>query len=628
MTKTECRLYMALASRRNSKTSDCFPKIETLAEDIDESRQSASTGLKGLVRKGLVGRFRRCRGNGSDTSNNFILYPINLDGTTESPYSETNQATKNRKSLAQSPEQTASQSEGAPPESAVPPIEAPTAPPTSPASPKSKTGKGTKSNAAPKPPMTDPEKELACKDMLHLVIYLAHGVKYLNTPVALLPTLPHSSTSWFKESKNPITLDANLSRSALAGYAAFKINDAKTTAGEKPVLYAIPKMIGRINNLIDDKMMTTPEVVQYINTMTKNWARIKAELWCAGNMDLDDASLVHSQVIKACKNIDKNLPIDPASKSQAGAVSSSLPGIDLTPIQSDMACRDLAHMHIYLLWGPAAVIPEVMNLATHREMMSAALARGLKPGATMLYNPINAATSAGWTDPQWASYYWTIISALRADRGKALTPPDWRKLMSNIKTLRSKYGSRLWNFLETFDDNYDEIMPDDKNFVIALNESTLNHGTIAAKLEQMVDDQPADAGSSADWSNHPGNAYLAAVSAPSLAHLQATEAAKHNPPPAPPAPHPWPPAPVVAPTVKPAKQRQTQVPPSPTAPPSATMIEAPVNAPVQPAAPPDTEAPADFNEDQSVEDDDNYPGPSADEWDCPEQSEEECVVYA
>ena len=430
-----------------------------------------------------------------------------------------------------------------PQEQAVPPIK-PTAPITPPASPQSKTKKGPKN---PTGQMTDEMKTRITKTPRSMRIWLSYGQNCLDMKNEELILQPREQMHWYTQSNDPRKPDPVLSDMSAAGFYWALLSRARVTSNLPITFPNVGKLVKIIHNL--RRGLTRDQLVSHMERVTNRWPEIKAPLSKFGeSLALDESTLAIPQVIAQSDKLAAGQSIAPVNKLQTGAaVGPSLPGMDLTPDQSDMACRDLAHMHIYLLWGPSAVIPEVMNLATHREMMSAAVARGLKPGATMLYNPINAATSAGWTDPQWASYYWTIISALRADRGKALTPPDWRKLMSNIKTLRSKYGSRLWNFLETFDDNYDEIMPDpdDKNFVIALNESTLNHGTIAAKLEQMVDDQPADAGSSADWSNHPGNAYLAAVSAPSLAQLQATEAAKHNPPPTPPAP-PSAPAPVAA----------------------------------------------------------------------------------
>jgi hypothetical protein len=286
---------------------------------------------------------------------------------------------------------------------------------------------------------------------------------------------------------------------------------------------------------------------------------------------LDESTLAIPQVIAQSDKLAAGQSLGGLvgqSKAIAGqSAAPSISGMDLTAAQSDMVCRDVAHMGFYLCFGPTGVVPEVMNHAAFGEMCSAAEALGLKPAATAREHGPNAATSATWTVAQWAGYFWLIITAVRVDHKMPIVLPDWKKLMGNIKILLSKYGTRLWDIVKTFSDDPDKILPDDKKFIVPLNESTLNHATIAQKLERMVGDQTTDAGSPVDWSNHPGNAHLAAMSA------QRRE-------------------------IEASKQCQTQTPPTPIATPPVTPAPCPPPAPLPPYGS------LDFNSDFPIPDED------------------------
>ena len=65
-------VYMYLQDRANGKGS-CWPGINTIASDLKLSRSTVKRALRDLEQAGLMIKERRCRENGSATSN---LYQI------------------------------------------------------------------------------------------------------------------------------------------------------------------------------------------------------------------------------------------------------------------------------------------------------------------------------------------------------------------------------------------------------------------------------------------------------------------------------------------------------------------------------------------------------------------------
>lgn len=65
-------VYMYLRDR-SDKNDSCFPGIKTIAKDLSISVNTVKRALKDLETAGYVGKIRRYRENGGNTSNLYIL---------------------------------------------------------------------------------------------------------------------------------------------------------------------------------------------------------------------------------------------------------------------------------------------------------------------------------------------------------------------------------------------------------------------------------------------------------------------------------------------------------------------------------------------------------------------------
>ena len=74
LTDGEFRVLINLADRHNPDLG-CFPSIRKVAEDCNnKSRSSIFNHLNSLEKKGFIKRIKRCRPDGQQTSNEYILY--------------------------------------------------------------------------------------------------------------------------------------------------------------------------------------------------------------------------------------------------------------------------------------------------------------------------------------------------------------------------------------------------------------------------------------------------------------------------------------------------------------------------------------------------------------------------
>jgi hypothetical protein len=274
MGKADLKVLAALAFHRNPQTGQCNPRITLLMSDTGLTRKSVGAALDRLEAWKFIRRTRQCRDNGSETSSQYDLAMIGLDGTSDlGPV---------------------------PPMAVKPPKVA------------ARAGKGAKSKGNRTLSLTPAEEELVCIDLRNRLIWLLHGIKHLNKTDAEFAMLPYTSRSWCKYSKNSTVLDAELSVPALAAYADFKICEARVALHEPLIPPNLPRLCGILTFLLGEDTPTAL-VLERIDTITENWAQIAAELtYLEDPVVLDAPVLLHHAVTTAAARIAREKSTGPA----------------------------------------------------------------------------------------------------------------------------------------------------------------------------------------------------------------------------------------------------------------------------------------------------------------------------